>query len=235
MGNVFPKTINNNLPLLWECENGHQFRTSLAHVKNEGTWCRECKILGLEFAQNLAHRKGGVCLSNSYCNKRSQLSWSCSEGHSWLAKIGDIKRGTWCPHCRRESERLGIECAKELARSKNGECLSITYINTKTHLLWKCNKNHTCTKLGISEAKAIAYSRGGDCLTDSYVNCNDHPTGLELDIYYPQYEFATEVQGEQHEKYIEFFHRGDPNNFIKQQERDQLKKELCEENQITLS
>ncbi|CAB5365898.1 unnamed protein product [Rhizophagus irregularis] len=143
MGNVFPKTINNNLPLLWECENGHQFRTSLAHVKNEGTWCRECKILGLEFAQNLAHRKGGVCLSNSYCNKRSQLSWSCSEGHSWLAKIGDIKRGTWCPHCRRESERLGIECAKELARSKNGECLSITYINTKTHLLWKCNKNHT--------------------------------------------------------------------------------------------
>jgi len=307
--------INNNLPLLWECENGHQFRTSLAHVKNEGTWCRECKKLGLEFAQNLAHRKGGVCLSNSYCNKRSQLSWSCSEGHSWLAKIGDIKRGTWCPHCRRESERLGIECAKELARSKNGECLSITYINTKTHLLWKCNKNHTwystfasikysnswcpycsSTKLGISEAKAIAYSRGGDCLTDSYVNCNgqllwqcsknhqwyarlsyvknnntwcpycskykrenlcreivskylgppskirrpdflktlDHPTGLELDIYYPQYEFATEVQGEQHEKYIEFFHRGDPNNFIKQQERDQLKKELCEENLIAL-
>jgi len=60
----------------------------------------------------------------------------------------------------------------------------------------------------------------------------DHPTGLELDIYYPQYEFATEVQGEQHEKYIEFFHRGDPNNFIKQQGRDQLKKEPSEENWI---
>ena len=42
------------------------------------------------------------------------------------------------------------------------------------------------------------------------------------------------MQGEQHEKYIEFFHRGDPNNFIKQQARDQLKKELCEENQIAL-
>ena len=37
------------------------------------------------------------------------------------------------------------------------------------------------------------------------------------------------LQGEQHEKYIEFFHRGDPNIFIKQQERDQLKKELCED------
>ena len=41
-----------------------------------------------------------------------------------------------------------------------------------------------------------------------------------------------DLQGEQHEKFIEFFHRGDPNNFIKQQARDQLKKELCEENLI---
>ena len=60
----------------------------------------------------------------------------------------------------------------------------------------------------------------------------DHPTGLELDIYYPQYGLAIEVQGEQHKRYIEFFHNDDPNNFIKQQTRDQLKKGLCEENQI---
>ncbi|CAJ0918457.1 10128_t:CDS:2, partial [Entrophospora sp. SA101] len=52
---------------------------------------------------------------------------------------------------------------------------------------------------------------------------HEHPTGL-LDI---PYVFAIEVQG-QDEKYIELFHR-DPKNFIKQQERDQLKKELCEE------
>ncbi|RHZ76549.1 hypothetical protein Glove_196g6 [Diversispora epigaea] len=29
--------------------------------------------------------------------------------------------------------------------------------------------------------------------------------GSELDIYYPQYSFSIEVQGEPHEKYIEFF------------------------------
>ncbi|CAG8633475.1 7117_t:CDS:1, partial [Paraglomus occultum] len=55
-----------------------------------------------------------------------------------------------------------------------------------------------------------------------------------LDIFYPQYGFAIEVQGIQHEKYHEFFHGGDPNNFIKQQTRDQLKKGLCEENWIAL-
>ncbi|CAI2193404.1 2904_t:CDS:1, partial [Funneliformis geosporum] len=58
--------------------------------------------------------------------------------------------------------------------------------------------------------------------------------GLELDILYYDYSFAIEVQEEQHEKYNKFFHRGGPNNFIKQQERDQLKKELCEENWIAL-
>jgi len=62
----------------------------------------------------------------------------------------------------------------------------------------------------------------------------DHPTGLKLDIYYSQYRFATKVQEEQHEKYIKFFHNSNPNNFIKQQVWDQLKKELCKENWIAL-
>ncbi|CAI2170857.1 13627_t:CDS:2 [Funneliformis geosporum] len=49
-----------------------------------------------------------------------------------------------------------------------------------------------------------------------------------------KYSFAIEVQGVQHEKYIKFFHNGDPNTFIKQQAQDQLKRKLCEENQIAL-
>ncbi|RHZ76448.1 hypothetical protein Glove_197g72 [Diversispora epigaea] len=52
-----------------------------------------------------------------------------------------------------------------------------------------------------------------------FLKTSEHPSGLQLDIPYYDYGFAIEVQGQQHEKYIEFFHRGDPNNFIKQQER----------------
>jgi hypothetical protein len=61
----------------------------------------------------------------------------------------------------------------------------------------------------------------------------EHPQGLELDIYYPQYGFAIEVQGKQHEQHIKYFHK-DPEEFKKQLMRDQLKKELCEENSIVL-
>ncbi|CAB4413597.1 unnamed protein product [Rhizophagus irregularis] len=62
----------------------------------------------------------------------------------------------------------------------------------------------------------------------------EYPNGVELNIPYYEYGFAIEVQGVQHKKYHEFFYRGDPNNFIKQQARDQLKKELCEKNLIAL-
>ena len=54
-----------------------------------------------------------------------------------------------------------------------------------------------------------------------FLKTQEYPNGLELDIFYPQYGFAIEVQGIQHEKYHEFFHGRDPNNFIKQQARDQ--------------
>ncbi|GET60142.1 hypothetical protein GLOIN_2v1775267 [Rhizophagus irregularis DAOM 181602=DAOM 197198] len=79
----------------------------------------------------------------------------------------------------------------------------------------------------------VAINKGGDCISNEYINGSSHlwwkgheylKIGLQLDIFYPEYGFAIEMQGEQHEK-LEFFHRGDPNNFIKQQAGDQLKKD----------
>ncbi|RHZ88569.1 hypothetical protein Glove_22g83 [Diversispora epigaea] len=124
-----------------------------------------------------------------------------------------------------------------------------------SQLLWRCNKNHQwyatlshvkndntwcpyCSKYKherlCREIMSKYLGPPSKIRRPDFLKTLDHPTGLELDIYYPQYGFATEVQGEQHEGYIEFFNNGDPNNFTKQQERDQLKKELCDENWIVL-
>ncbi|CAI2200457.1 17806_t:CDS:1, partial [Funneliformis geosporum] len=67
-----------------------------------------------------------------------------------------------------------------------------------------------------------------------FLKISEYPKGLELDIPYYEYRFAIEVQGKQYEKYDKFFHKGDLNNFIKQQKRDQVKKDLCKKNQIIL-
>ena len=68
----------------------------------------------------------------------------------------------------------------------------------------------------------------------NFLKTPEHPTGLELDIPYYNLGFAIEVQGPKHEKYHEFFHKGDSKNFENQLERDQLKKKLCDKNDIYL-
>ncbi|PKY42215.1 hypothetical protein RhiirA4_455977 [Rhizophagus irregularis] len=130
--------------------------------------------------------------------------------------------------------------AGDVPNHMNGSLLSVV-LKTKTigvRIVLRCNKNHQWYAT-LSHVKnentwcpyCFKYKRERLCREimskylgppskirrPDFLKTLDHPTGLELDIYYPQYEFATEVQGEQHERYIEFFHEGDPNNFIKQQ------------------
>ncbi|CAG8649326.1 6768_t:CDS:2 [Cetraspora pellucida] len=299
--------INCNTPLRWKCVKGHKWTANFHSIKNEKTWCSICSDtrLNISIAKELAHSKNGECLSEEYINNRSPLLWRCGKGHEWTANLISIKhKKTWCPGCRRVKP-LNLEIAKQIARDRNGKCLSTEYKNSNVLMQWQCNMGYkwnatlSSIKAGrwclhcagsiphtLEIAKQIAHSRNGKCLSSEYKNletdliwscaeghewyaplsriknqgawcpyCSkykrenlcreiirqpeflktpEHPSGLHLDIYYPEYGFAIEVQGEQHKHYIEFFHRGDPNNFIKQQERDQLKKELCEENWIVL-
>jgi len=57
---------------------------------------------------------------------------------------------------------------------------------------------------------------------------------LELDCYNSRENLALEFQGEQHYNYSDFFHRGDPENLKRQQERDEIKRSECERLKIKL-
>jgi thiol-disulfide isomerase/thioredoxin len=78
---------------------------------------------------------------------------------------------------------------KKLAESKGGKCLSDVYINSKTKLLWECQKGHTwetvlgsikqghwcpvcagTAKYTIEQVQSFADLRGGICLSDTYSN-----------------------------------------------------------------
>jgi len=172
----------------------------------------------------------------------SPLSWRCSEGHEWNASFNNVKNNkTWCPYCA-NNRPCTLEDAKQLAYNRKGACLSEYYINNRSALLWMCDKKHRwfATFDNIKHLNSWCpfcpkYKREKLCheiLTKylgplslirkpNFLKTPECPTGLELDIYYPEYGFAIEVQGVQHEKYIKFFHNGDPNNFIKQQAWDQ--------------
>lgn len=94
-------------------------------------------IITIEQAKGIASRRGGKCLSTEYISGQ-KLIWECAKGHQWNQRIDLIKRGHWCPECR----KLTIEEMQELASKKEGQCLSGSYKNSQSHLEWKCKNGH---------------------------------------------------------------------------------------------
>ena len=78
---------------------------------------------------------------------------------------------------------------RRLAKQRGGRCLSLRYIDSRTHLSWTCETGHRwkamptnvskgswcpeCAhrkRLTLREMRVLAESRGGECLSDRYVN-----------------------------------------------------------------
>jgi hypothetical protein len=137
----------------------------------------------------VAVERGGICLSEEYINRQTLMKWRCAKGHEWQARFSCIKIGKrWCPHCAGNAPHT-IEEARQIASSKNGQCLSEKYVNSSSPLLWKCAKSHEwykslyyvknldawcpeCRKISqkLEPAKDFALSKGGICLSEKYIN-----------------------------------------------------------------
>ena len=164
-----------------------------------GHWCRICgnerqgraKAKTIEFAQALALKNGGQCISDEYRNNRGLMHWKCGVcAHEWKASAGSIQGGTWCPKC---AGRLPIgEALQELqhlALAKGGVCLSEHDLGTRAKHLWRCSDGHEweaapysiragtwCLKcsgnerLTLEDMQETARLMGGECLSDDYLN-----------------------------------------------------------------
>lgn len=247
---------NIDSPLLWSCEFNHQWYAPLYRVKNLGTWCPTCYgyYKTIDDAHKFAKDKQGKCLSNSYKNVKTNLLWQCEKNHIWSTSFNNVKNNrTWCPYCAKKAPHT-IEEAKQIAFNRNGRCLSMEYIDGKSPLLWICknqhqwyasfssvvNQNSWCPfcrwkRQELCREIIIKYlgSLPSKNRRPDFLKTAEHPCGLELDIPYYEFGFAIEVQGIQHERFHPFFHKNQE-EFEKQKERDQLKKDICEENWIVL-
>ncbi|RHZ50107.1 hypothetical protein Glove_505g61 [Diversispora epigaea] len=223
--------------LRWRCSRGHEWSVTYNNVIHGKNWCIKCshrRPCTLEDAIKIAHNKNGECLSKKIINNKSILLWRCSKRHEWNATFNNIKNNkTWCPYCV-TNKPCTLEDAKQVTYNRNRLCLSENFINTRLALLWKCVKGHIwyatlnavkdqnswcpfCLHKHENLCREIISKYFGPpskIRRPEFLKTPEHPVGLELDIPYYDYGFAIEVQGEQHEKYNKFFHKGDPNNFI---------------------
>lgn len=88
----------------------------------------------------LAKLRGGKCLSNIYYNMKTKLLWQCAHRHKWEATPDNVKQGTWCPICK--NKKMSIADMRLIAIQHGGKCLSSTYSNMKSKLLWQCKYGH---------------------------------------------------------------------------------------------
>ena len=203
--------INSRTNLRWRCEHGHEWEATPISVK-KGIWCPVCtkedqieksKRYDLEYANSLASKFGGSCISDKYINERTNLRWSCEAGHEWDARLDAIMKGLWCPRCKQlqlapDERAPGVNDKNEymhyLASLKGGTCLSPEYLGSKIPLKWRCEKGHqweamlsdikrgrwcgecgrartaASRRLSIDHAIQIAKERNGECLSSEYKN-----------------------------------------------------------------
>jgi len=59
-------------------------------------------------------------------------------------------------------------------------------------------------------------------------------TRYSIDFFNATKMMAIEVQGEQHTKFVKFFHNGNHNQYLNQILKDERKRDFCEKNDINL-
>lgn len=203
-------------------------------------------------------------LENNYINSRTKMLCRCNIcNHEWYPTYANISQGKRCPSCQRinqsKNKRLSQSEVKEFLNSKNMELLDI-YIDSKTPILCKCNKcdyvwhagglnyiktfDATCQNCGnqklLSEriCRYVFESIFKEKFIKTHININGVGGGkLELDGYCEKLKLAFEHNGPQHYEpkiYGVKNKENIQNKFLIQIQNDQIKKDWCNKNGITL-
>jgi len=141
---------------------------------------------------------------------------------------------------------------QRLAQERGGRCLSDSYKNSYTHLLWECMEGHQWKAgwRGIQEGKwcptcstglgeRICREYFSQLLGDTFPKArpewlvNKAGNQMELDGYCASLGIAFEYQGEQHYSTKTHFIRAE-SALLQRQEDDALKTELCAQRGVTL-
>lgn len=181
--------------------------------------------------------------------------WLCNKGHEWQCVMSSRKWGSGCPYCVGKKvckdnclATIDPELAREWNYVQNGDLtpFDVTFSSAKK-VWWKCNKEHNWIARvdnrynGRCCPHCIVFKKESEC-RDIFENIfgKEFPRNrkvlecrLELDGYCEELNLAFEYNGEQHYKFIKYWHKTQE-NLKKAQSYDRLKARLCEEKGIKL-
>jgi hypothetical protein len=249
--------IGIQVPMNWKCKIcNYEWKTSFSNINRKTrTKCPMCNgsrsRYRFEEVKEIAKSKNLACLDEEYIDCFRQMNWKCLKCERiWKTSFRSIVQNIGCIKCTfDEKMKLSIDTVKERIKDRPIKCLETKYENTKAKMRWKCD---ICDYIWSAEFNHICHSNSGCPNCSSYKTeklCRKifeellsfkfpkrRPrflTGLELDGYCRALRLAFEYQGLQHYEYTEYFHET-IEDFFRLQERDKIKKELCELNDIYL-
>ena len=225
----------------------------------KGISCKKCsyKEMGdtLETFQEKAIKvHGNKYIYKEYKNSRTPCKIICPiHGEFWQKPTTHLS-GCGCPKCGNREKLITVTFI-EKARKIHGDKYDyskVEYVDSKTKVciicpihseFWQTPENHLkgygcslCKESKLEREIRLVLIRQNIQFAQKY---HFNWLGLQhLDFYLPKYNIGIECQGAQH--YEEGHFGGIKNtetikeNLIKQQERDQRKKQLCEENGVKL-
>lgn len=248
------KYVNNKTIMTWKClKCDVVWNASFKAVHNHGGWCYKCtgnrrhKYTIDEINDIVKHK--GECLSREYKHNKSSLSWRCACGYEWNASFKAVYiSNQWCPRCAGNA-KLTIEEMQEIAKERQGLCLSTEYVNINTKLLWKCLKCDHEWKAIPSSIRTGRWcpkcreSHGERCIEQYLKNAGfeyEREKRIPLsdwrfrfDFYLPARRIAIEYDGPQH-FHITRFYTTSSDKLKTVKDRDGMKNKYCIENNITL-
>jgi hypothetical protein len=208
----------------WKClkDSKHQWFASIAS-RNSGKDCPYCaKLLPTE-DYNLLICNPILCEEWNYDknirspkdympNSHISVFWKCTKcNYEWKAKIQDRNNGSGCPKCNNSKGEQRI--SKYLIQNGFIEITQKDYDNLNH--VHKISNNYYIPQKTFNDLMGLNNGL------------------LSYDFYLPKYNLLIEYQGEQHEKYIECFHKA-KKGFEKQQEHDKRKREYAQKHNIKL-
>ncbi len=216
---------------------------------------KEISVLRL---REIALKQHGWFDEAAYVNSRTAIKFRCEEGHEWSIQPQSVLNGTWCRTCwnqKSAGQHLkidGLKRAFDLAKSRDGECLSTECHSSKDKLAWRCANGHEwfavlsdvhkgswCPTCGSGVRERLCRNYFEELTHQSFPKSkpkwlvNSRGNRMELDGYSENLKLAFEHQGEQHYRAVEHFNRRDET--LTQRIADDLqKKTLCQQHGVTL-
>lgn len=255
----------NHVPIMHRCKlDSCEWMASPANILH-GRNCPMCKSVKLhnekiktheQYVKEVNNINSNIVVIGQYSGNRTNILHMCAvDGYTWEALPGNILKGSGCPVCALERQKIHRtktheDYVEEVAIINPNIEVIEQYIGAERKILHKCKvdshewlalpsnilSGHGCPKCNASrgEREISNYLSKNNIVNIPQYTFDDcrNKKLLPFDFYLPVYNTCIEYDGEQHYKPVDYF--GGESGLQQRKNNDAIKTTYCISNGVKL-